>query len=270
MPQSIQLTSLPTEKLRDVVFSRLHGEDAGGPALDGSDVFGWIADTYCEGDLDFKQRIDAILKSFLADITDDETWPGDAAENLLDLLQDIGERLSSVLFEMARSGILLQYAERGRHLQSGLLKCLISTGHTATPDFWWQQFEMLGPEYGAVIASGLSDHGLQPVMSGLPRLSEHETARQAIRFLWRHLVDQYRLEPVAQALRELQSQLPPETFEMYDSDLQRLRGQSSPVVTHRHHVPATQLEGTALKLVNDARKFNPESPLRPFALMPSP
>lgn len=245
-----KLAELERDELKDVIARRLHGLDAGGPSLDGGDPIDWLVDAYRQAGREFRSRMDQIFDECLGELGDEERWPSDAASSLLDLLQEVGDNVTNSLFDMARSGVLLQ--SRGKEQHAGLLKCLISTNHKATPDFWWQQFGMLGPQFGALIASGLSDHGLDEVMRGLPRLCEHEKARQAFRFLWRHLVDQYGLRLVALALRGLQHQLPPDTYRLYLADLESL-GWVDPTPS-----TAIALDGNATQLVFSAVRYKSE------------
>ena len=63
---------------------------------------------------------------------------------------------------------MFKLPHEGPPAHAGLLKCVISLGHRGTPDFWVEQFKLLGPPYGALIFRGLMEHGLanEPYVPG--------------------------------------------------------------------------------------------------------
>jgi hypothetical protein len=216
------LARLTTDELRDVIRQRLHGRRSIGPPVDvrvGPEAFEWLSEEFRRGDAGLQHRMTAVLRDFLGELADVERWPEEARFALLDLIQDCGEGLVDDLFRMIRQQTLLRPADLGPDAHAGLLKCLIANGHHATPEFWLEQFHLLGPDYGALIFSGLVDHGLELAMGHLPELTVNDEARQYVRWLFPHLKDKFGVQTVVDALDRQQERLAKETYRLYRSDL---------------------------------------------------
>jgi hypothetical protein len=217
------LADLDIGRLRDVIYSRLQGNPSIGPAVDprsGPEAFEWLAKEFRRGDSGLRDRMSEVLSDCLDElVTQPDRWPERTRVALLDLIQDCGEALTSKLFAMVRQQTFLKAKGLGAEAHAGLLKCLISNGHRATPDFWLQQFDRLGPEYGALIFSGLVDHGLAVAMNQLPVLCAHAEARGYVRWLWPDLMDRFGTQAVMAELEQQRPRLSAETYELFRRDL---------------------------------------------------
>jgi hypothetical protein len=256
-PSVVNLAELAADELREVMYARLQGNLAGGPAVDprvGPAAFEWLGDEYQRADAGTQHRMTAILRDFLCELTDTQRWPEPARWALLDLIQDCGEALVDDLYRMIRQRALLDAEGLGPDAHAGLLKCLISNGHHATPEFWLDQSQTLGPAYGALIFSGLIDHGLELAMSHLPQLSSEPEARTYIRWVFPHLKDRYGTSAVVEALERQRARLPDETYRLYRDDL---------VPPQRLDPPAaTPADGGALPPVESAANSQVASTLQ--------
>ena len=175
----------------------------------------------------------ALLGDFLEELPDTNRWPERARIAVLDLIQDCGESLIEHLHRLIRQRTFLRAEGLGPEAHAALLKCLMSNGHHATPEFWLAQSEVLGPEYGALIFSGLIDHGLDLAMNHLPRLCAHEEAKSYVRWLFPHLKDTFGVAVVLEQLERIRTQLPDETYRLYRSDLvPTLAPDVSPALQH--------------------------------------
>lgn len=204
------------------MFSRLQGNPSIGPNVDprtGPEPFEWLAEQFRRGDAGLQHRMTAILGDFLDELPDSTRWPERARWALLDVIQDCGESLVDRIFRLVRQQTFLKAAGLGPQAHAGLLKCLISNGHHATPEFWLRQADVLGPEYGALIVSGLIDHGLDLAMSQLPRQCAQEPSRTLVRWLFPNLQDRFGTVAVLASLDHIRDQLPAETYEVFRSDL---------------------------------------------------
>lgn len=218
----VRLAELNEDELRAVMYARLQGNPAGGPPLDprvGPAALEWLSEQYRRADAGLQHRMTAVLRDFLNELTDPRRWPEPVRCALLDLIQDCGEALVDDLYRIIRQRTLLDAEGLGPDAHAGLLKCLISNAHHATPEFWLEQFALLGPSFGALIFSGLIDHGLELAMSHLPTLSADPEARRYIRWLFPHIKDRYGVQAAIQALDEQRERLPPATYRTYRDDL---------------------------------------------------
>lgn len=217
-----RLSDLSELQLRQVIYARLQGDPSIGPPFDprvGPDPLAWLSDQYRRGDAGLQHRMTAVLRDCLAELPDTQRWPEQTRCALLDLIQDCGESLIDDLLRLIRQRALLDAEGLGPDAHAGLLKCLISNGHRVTPEFWFEQLALLGPRYGALIFSGLIDHGLDIAMRQLPALSADPEARQQIRWLFPHLKDRYGVQAVREALDARQGHLAEETYRLYCQDL---------------------------------------------------
>lgn len=219
---NVNLADLSEAELRDVMYARLGGNPSVGPPVDsriGREPLEWLSDQYRRGDAGLQHRMTAVLDDFLEELTDTSRWPDRTRHALLDLIQDCGESLVDHLHRLIRRQTFLKAEGLGPEVHAGLLKCLISNGHHATPDFWLKQFELLGSPYGALIFSGLVDHGLELAMSHLPTLSGGEEAKNYIRWLFPFLQDKFGAAAVLEQLEQVRNRLPDETYQLYRRDL---------------------------------------------------
>ncbi len=217
-----RLSDLSEPQLREVIYARLQGDPSIGPPCDprvGPDPLAWLSDQYRRSDAGLQHRMTAVLRDFLAELPDTRQWSKQARCALLDLIQDCGEPLIDDLLRLTRQRELLDAEGLGPDAHAGLLKCLISNGHRVTPEFWFEQFTFLGPRYGALIFSGLIDHGLDIAMRQLPTLSADPEAGQQIRWLFPHLKDKYGVQAVREALDARQGSLNEEIYRLYCQDL---------------------------------------------------
>ena len=114
-----------------------------------------------------------VIREFLRELSDAALWPADARSNLLDLIQDCGdpELLGDDIRALIRQRSLLDLPPAGPVAHAGLLKCLIALGNRQTPEFWHQQLEILGGEYGALVFSGLIEHGIETAARSLSEVA---------------------------------------------------------------------------------------------------
>lgn len=218
----VNLANLSEAELRDVMYARLVGNPSVGPPVDsriGQEALEWLSDQFRRGDAGLQHRMTAVLEDFLQELPDTNRWPERARYALLDLIQDCGESLIDDLHRLIRQQTFLNAEGLGAEVHAALLKCLISNGHHATPDFWIKQFDVLGPPYGALIFSGLVDHGLELAMSHLPALSGDEEAKTYIRWLFPHSQDKFGAAAVLELLEQVRNRLPVETYQLYRRDL---------------------------------------------------
>ncbi len=218
----VKLAELDAAQLRDVMYARLQGNISIGPPVDprvGKEPFEWLSDEFRRGSTSLQRRMTAVLEDFLDELTDTDRWPERSRYDLLDLIQDCGEQLLDHIHRLIRQQTFLQAAGLGPDVHAALLKVLISNGHHATPEFWLQQSEVLGPSYGALILSGLVDHGLDLAMHHLPQLSADDEARDYVRWLLPELQDRFGTAVVLEQLDRLRPQLPDATYQLYKSDL---------------------------------------------------
>jgi hypothetical protein len=201
---TLSLESLSFGELEGVIVDRLHERRSIGPPVDlraEESHIEWLIDQFRQGSTGLRDRMSAALRTLLTKKC--QGWDPAARANLLDVLQESGEQLTDEILAAVRTRSLLDPC--GPEAHAGLLKCLISLNRRLSPDFWLDQLELLGPEYGALIMSGLVQHGLSMGMHFLPRLSEHETAAREIRLALPVLDDIFGRQNVE---RELQRYLP--------------------------------------------------------------
>ncbi len=236
------IADLEIGDLRDVMYARLQGNPSIGPAVDprsGPEPFEWLSTEFCRGSSGLRDRMSAVLGDCLDElVTEPGRWPEPTRVALLDLIQDCGASLTSKLFDMVRQQVFLKTDGPGAETHAGLLKCLISNGHHATPDFWMQQLECLGPEYGALVFSGLVDHGLVIAMDELPVLCAHDEARNYVRWLWPDLMDRFGAQAVVIELERQKARLSVETFELFRQDLLPVDKPTTPVVDQTGETPS--------------------------------
>ena len=198
------LESLSLGALEKVIVDRLHERRSIGPAVDlraGESHIEWLIDQFRQGSTGLRDRMSVAFRNLLAEKC--REWPPAARANLLDVLQENGEQLADEIFAAVRTRSLLDPC--GVETHAGLLKCLISLDRRLSPDAWLDQLKVLGPEYGALILSGLVQHGLSMGMSFLPRLSKNKAAAREIRLALPVLDDMFGRQDVE---RELQRCLP--------------------------------------------------------------
>jgi hypothetical protein len=216
------LADLGFERLKQVMFDRLHGERSIGPATDprvGPEPFEWLVEHYRRGDSGLRDRMTAAIREFLAEVTDLQRWPTRARNDLLDLIQYCGGGLVNDLHRLIRTEVLLKLPHEGPPAHAGLLKCLISLSHRGTPDFWIEQFKLLGPQYGALIFRGLMEHGLDFAVRHLPDLSADEEALTNLRLLLPVVEDRFGSEVVVEGFLKQFPQLSAEAREAFANDL---------------------------------------------------
>lgn len=201
---TLSLESLNSGELEQVIVDRLHERRSVGPAVDlraGESHIEWLIDQFRQGSTGLRDRMSAALRTLLTKKC--QGWTPAARANLLDVLQECGDQLTDEILAAVRTRSLLDFG--GPEAHAGLLKCLISLNRRLSPDFWLDQLELLGPEYGALILSGLVQHGLSMGMHFLPQLSRHEAAAREIRLALPVLDDMFGRQDVE---RELQRYLP--------------------------------------------------------------
>jgi hypothetical protein len=217
------LANLSIDRLRQVMFDRLHGLQSVGPALDarfGPESFSWLSDEFRRGDSGLRDRMSEVLRCFLNVVTDVEQWPAPARTNLLDLIQDCGEEVVDDLRQLVRTRVLLDLPAAGPPAHAGLLKCLLSLRHYDTPQFWSEQFRVLGPESGALIFSGLVEHGLEIAARHLPELSAHDMACRFIQLGIPVLQDRFGTAAVARAFQQQMPRLTESARERFNASLE--------------------------------------------------
>src|SRR5205823_2792335 len=109
LAETASLTDLPFDRLRQVMFDRLHGLPSIGPATDPRvdlEPFEWLSEEFRKGDAGLRDRMTAVLREFLGEITDLDVWPEDARDDLLDLIQDCGEDLIDDIRRLIRTRAL--------------------------------------------------------------------------------------------------------------------------------------------------------------------
>lgn len=220
--RSDTLQDLSPEELRQAIYLRLQGKPSVGPPIDprtGREAFEWLSQQFALGDAALQHRMIAALRDFLNELTEADRWPHQARWNLLDLIQDCGETLVEDIHRLIRNRTLLDAEGLGPDAHAGLLKCLISNGHHVTPEFWLEQGSLLGSAYGALVFSGLLDHGLHGAMDHLPQLTADPEACRNIRGLFPFLKDKFGVQTVVEALDEQRQHLAAETYALYRRDL---------------------------------------------------
>ena len=197
------LDSLSYEELQTVIVDRLHERRSIGPPIDmraDESHIEWIIDQYRLGSTALRDRMSMIFRKLLTETCRD--WEPVGRANLLDVLQECGDQLTDPIYAAVRGRSLFEAC--GSETHAGLLKCLISLNRRLSPDFWLDQRDVLGPEFGALILSGLVMHGLSMGMQFLPQLTRNETAAREIRLALPILDDMFGRQEVE---RELQRYL---------------------------------------------------------------
>ncbi len=206
------LGEMAYDELRQLVFDVVHGTRTLGPPLDprlGVRPFERLAEVCLRGDRVVRERLAQILREFLAALVDTQTWPEDARADLLNLIQDCGAEVLEDLRTLVRQKTLLDAAAIGRPGHAGLLKCMLSLGAYATPGWWLEQSQLLGEDYGALVFSGLVEHGLEAATAHLPTFCASPVATREIAILIPGLIDQFGLERVRDALAKQLPHLSP-------------------------------------------------------------
>lgn len=187
--------------LRDLVRRRLHGQPAGGPALDPrGDIrpYQWLLDSYVDALPGGQQRLSQAFADLLAE---SESWPEAAQVELLDLLQQAGDDAVAP----AIWGALRQFPQKldaeAVTRAARLLKVLLARGHRGSPEFWLDWLDRLGPDYGALVLSGLMEHGADQVAAHLPRLVASPKALRAVLRFLPTLEDRWGQETLLNVLR---------------------------------------------------------------------
>jgi hypothetical protein len=205
------------------MFDRLHGLSSLGPPLDtrtGTEPYAWLAEAFEAGSDGLRDRMTSVLRDFLHALPAPEDWPQEALNNLFDLLQKCGDRLAGDIRHLVRTERLLHAEKGGRpEYHAGLLKCLIALGHHADAEFWLEQLALLGPGYGALIFSGLLEHGLSKAVRYLPQVCQTEEAAYWIRLLIPSLKDEWGEEEVLEAFHFQLSKLPDEARSELEKEL---------------------------------------------------
>lgn len=185
--------------LREWVRDVLHGFSTIGPPFDprlGIRPFEQLSELFRRADRVVRDRITQALHEFLGELTDTTRWPEKARWDLLDFIQDCGHGVIGDIRAMVRQRTLYDAEGIGPGGHAGLLKCLLSLGVLSDPAWWLEQYELLGPDYGALIFSGLAKHGLDEAVSRLPVLCARDHAARKIRLLIPGLVNRFGLERV--------------------------------------------------------------------------
>lgn len=192
-PNPLEILSI--EDLERVIVDRLHELRSIGPPADmrmGESHIEWLIDQFREGSAGLRDRMIAIFRRLLK--YQCQSWEPAFRGNLLDVLQECGDSMSDEIFVAVNTGLLLEQC--GAEAHAGLLKCLISVDRKCSPEFWIAQSRRLGPEYGALILSGLVQHGLRTGMEWVSQLSANDTAAREIRLMLPLLDDLFGREDV--------------------------------------------------------------------------
>ena len=167
-----------------------------------------------------------VTREFLGQLTDDSKWQRETRIRFLDFVQDCGDGIVGDIRTMVRGKMLLQCPDEilpaRRELQAQLLKCLISCGGLRDEKFWLDQFGVLGPEYGAVIFSGLTDCSLEVAMKHLPILCINDEAFGFCRWLFPQLVHDHGPR-VREILESMGDKLPPDRYAVLLSDCEPVK-----------------------------------------------
>lgn len=178
---------LTASQLRDLVRQRLHGQMAGGPALDPRGEvrpYRWLLDSYLEARAGGQQRLSRVLADLLEEGAGPKSWPEEARVEILDLVQQAGdETVTEALWAALRR--LPETLDADSVVAAArLLKVQLARGHLGSPGFWLGWLDRLGTDYGALILSGLMEHGADQVAAHLPRLvASPKALRAVLRFL---------------------------------------------------------------------------------------
>ena len=145
--------------------------------MSGDEPFEWLAEQYLAGSDGLQARMASALRDLLKELPNPVLWPAMARNNFLALIQSCGQRIASDVFESVRTCRMIQVRDP-YHIDThaGLLKCLIALGRLSDPSFWLKQLGLLGPQYGALIFSGLASHGLDLQ----PSISVYSPARMSL------------------------------------------------------------------------------------------
>lgn len=204
------LEDLPFGELKRVLYERLHGLASAGPPIAariGDRPYFWIRRQYRIASNGLRDRISMALGEFLQRVVDRQDWPDFALGELLDLLQTAGERLIPEIRELIDRESFLQDAGTSKPAHAALLKCLIALNHNGSVEFWLKQHGLLGPDFGALVFSGLTGHGLDIAMSHLHEFAGNLNARRQLLGFLPVLVDRYGQEQVGAILRRQLPQL---------------------------------------------------------------
>jgi len=205
----IDLSALSLEKLREVMFDRLHGHQSLGPALDrygDTPPYLWLVDEYGLGGDRLRSWMARIAEDFAGELTDIEVWPPDARENLLDLAQECGLAQETVR-RLVGTKALLDHPNGGPDAHASLLKCSLEQDQRRSVPFWLEQLELLGDDYGALIFGGLLEHGLDTAAKYLPKCCASEEATIHMSLVIPALVARHGLNEVVEALHGPMAQL---------------------------------------------------------------
>lgn len=210
--------ALTGDALRDLVRQRLQGEPAGGPAVDprGEDrPYEWLLDSYREARSGTQQRLSRVFAELLPEALGAAPWPEPAQVELLDLLQGAGD----ASLDPALWAALRRYPEpldAATATQVGrLLKVLLARGHRGSPAFWLEWLDRLGPDFGALMLSGLLEHGPDQVAAHLPRLVASPKALRAVLRFLPSLEDRWGQGTLLDVLRSGLQGCTPETAEHF-------------------------------------------------------
>lgn len=204
------LEDLPFDELKRVLYERLHGLASAGPPIAariGDRPYFWIRRQYRIASNGLRDRISMALGEFLQRVVERQDWPDFALGELLDLLQTAGERLIPEIRELVDRESFLQDAGTSKPAHAALLKCLIALNRNGSVEFWLRQHGLLGPDFGALVFSGLTGHGLEIAMSHLHRFAVNLNARRQLRGFLPVLVDRYGQGQVTATLRQQLPQL---------------------------------------------------------------
>ena len=208
---SNELNSFSSERLKVVMFDRLHGYQSIGPQIDPRGDYPahlWLVEQYRLGTDGLRDRMAFVAEEFVANLTDTTEWPREARVSLLDMVQECRMNLNAVE-TLIRSHELLDTSKAGHDAHASLLKSSLALGHKRDPDFWLEQLGMLGNDYGALIFGGLLEHGLEKATEYLPRCCASDDAIAHMDLLIPALVDQYGLDIIGSAVeRQLDNLLP--------------------------------------------------------------
>ena len=108
---------------------------------------------------------------------------------------------------LVRKQVLLDQPGAGVSAHGGLLKCLLSLRHYGTPEFWLDQYGVIGPKAGALIFTGLVEHGLELATLHLPELCADAEACRYIMLAIPILEDRFGTAAVTTAFRKQFSRL---------------------------------------------------------------
>lgn len=219
----VNLSGLTYRDLKQHIKDRLFGEVAGGVPIDtrgDEPVYQWLVDSFRQGSDGLQNRMTEAFKELLFEALSTSEW-NESIYQLLDLLQLVGKELISEIYQR------LTGPEIGdSDVRAGLLKVFVAHQHKGTEAFWLNQYNLLGPEYGALVFAGLVEHGLDTAVAHFPQLAKNDHALAWLELYIPSLIDRFGLEATKTAFHLLWDQ-------MNDAQKKALKDQIGVPVHHR-------------------------------------